>query len=322
MVSTLSCVTRDDKILPAVRGIDFVHVRQRSNWQLQSKSQGRPLLATALDLGMVGVYGEDADRIKKFDCLSHPIELFSGYDRYLAVGQVYGAPQYCTAAVNHGLCYFLDCLRSISSHAETARTVHVVPGLIHMGDKQFHHVYDTPGAIDGPSTKAAPVQADILEEFQPTSIIRQARQFDLKIEMLGTETAAEQELTIYYRATIPGGPVITLQPGHISRAVLKGTGVLTCKHMHCAERLVIPCALVRQGWLVSDECDVRRWVDASAGPKCLIWPQLDDFARCVAIQLHSLRQIVFRKNECISCCTTSLMREMPGEGRKELYHLM
>ncbi|KAL8685960.1 MAG: hypothetical protein Q9224_005602 [Gallowayella concinna] len=52
MVSTLSCVTRDDKILPAVRGINFVHVRQRNNWLLQSKPGGRPLLATALDLGM------------------------------------------------------------------------------------------------------------------------------------------------------------------------------------------------------------------------------------------------------------------------------
>ncbi|KAL8859971.1 MAG: hypothetical protein Q9178_003520 [Gyalolechia marmorata] len=310
MVATLSCVTRDDKILPAVRGIDMVHSRQRINWQCQSKPTGRPLLATALDLGMEGVYGKDADRITKFDRLSHPMELFSGYgyhDRYLAVDQIYGGPQYCTAAVSSGLCYFLDCLRSISSHAENARTVHIIPGPIQMGDKQFYHAYDPPGISNEPSTEPAPVQADILEGFQPTSIIRQARQFDLKIEMLGTESAAERELMVYYRATLPGGPVIWLLPGLNSKKVLRATGILTCKHMHCTERLVIPCALVRQGWLVSKESDVRTWVDASTGPKCLIWPQMDDFARCVAMRLHTSGHILVRKNECISCCTALLI---------------
>ncbi|KAL8840268.1 MAG: hypothetical protein Q9176_003960 [Flavoplaca citrina] len=325
MVSTLSCVTRDDRILPTVRGIDFVHGRQRTTWELQSKAQGRPLLATALDLGMEGVYGDDADRIKKFDRLSHPMELFSGYsdhDRYLAVGQIYGEPQYCTAAVNQGLCYFLDCLRSISSVAENARTVHIVPGPIQMGDKQFNHVYDTFGGSEVLSTEPAPVQADLLETLQLTSTSRQARRFDLKIDMLGTECAAERELMVYYRATLPGGPTIRLRPGRISNLALKGTGILTCKHLHCTERLIMPCALVRQGWFVSKDGDVQSWVDASAGPKCLIWPQLDDFARCVAIQLHSVGQIFIRKNECISCCLVSLLQEMPEKKRKNLYHLM
>ncbi|KAL8812078.1 MAG: hypothetical protein Q9223_007383 [Gallowayella weberi] len=157
MVSTLGCVTRDDEILPAVRGISLVHNRQRTNWGLQSKTQGRPLLATALDLGMEGVSGEEADRIRSsFDRLSHPMELFSGYSdhrRYFFVDQKpYGTPQYCTAAVNNGLCYFLDCLRSISSHAGKARTVHIVPGRIHMGDRQFNQIYDIPGTMGRPGT--------------------------------------------------------------------------------------------------------------------------------------------------------------------------
>ncbi|CAO1605241.1 hypothetical protein XANCAGTX0491_008763 [Xanthoria calcicola] len=323
MVSTLSCVTRDDKILPAVRGLNFVHVRQYGNWQMRSKDGGRPLLATALDLGMQGVYGNDADRIKKFDRLSHPMELFSGYsdhERYLAVNHLDGGPHYCTAAVNHGICYYLDCLRSISSDPETTRMVHIVPGHIQMDDKQFNHVYDSGGS--GPGPEAAPVQADVLEAFQPSRIGRQARRIDLKIEMRGTQTATDQELIVYYQATMPGGPVIRLQPGRISKAVLQGTGMLMCKHMHCTERLLLPCALVRQGWLVSDECDVRTWASASAGPKCLIWPQMDDFARCVAIQLHMPEQIVIRTNECIPCCTVSLVHEMPRQRPQELYHLM
>ncbi|KAL8767278.1 MAG: hypothetical protein Q9209_006170 [Squamulea sp. 1 TL-2023] len=325
MVSTLSCIIRDDNILPAVRGIYHVHVRQRTSWQMQSKEGGRPLLATALDLGMEGVYGLDAERIKKFDRLSHPMELFSGYsdhDRYLAVDGPYGGPRYCTEAVNHGICYYLDCLRSISSNADNARLVHIVPGHIQMGDKQFNHAYDIPGGDGVLTTDPAPVQADILEGIQPTSIVQRARRFDPKIEMLCTESATEQELIVYYRAAMPGGPVIRLRPGLISKVALRGAGRLTCKQMHCTERLVIPCALVRQGWLVSNEGDVRKWVDASNGPKCLIWPEMDDFARCVIIQLHALGHIAIRKNECISCCTVSLVHEMPRHGRNDLYHLM
>ena len=323
MVSTLSCVTRDDKILPAVRGLGLVQRRQRHNWQLQSKDGGRPLLATALDLEDVD--GIDTDRSENIR-LSYPLELFSGdEDRegYLARDQVFDGPQYCTAAVNRGLCFYLDCLRSISSDAETARMVHIVPGHIQRGDKQFNHVYDIScGSV--PSPKAAPVQADVLEGFQPTSIVGQPRRIDLKIEMRGIETTKDQELMVYYQVTMPGGSVIQLQPGRISEAVLHGTGILTCKHMHCTERLLLPCALVRQGWTVPYVCDVRTWVSASAGPKCLIWPQMDDFARYIAIQLHldSLDDIVIRRNECIPCCTVSLVQEMAGQGRQQLYHLM
>ncbi len=328
MVSTLSCVAKDDKILPTVRGLNVVHIRQYCNWQMQSKDGGRPLLATALDLGMQGVHDTVADRIIQFDRLSHPMELFSGNDKLDRVAHLYGGPQDCTAAVNRGLCYYLDCLRSISSDAETARMVHIVPGHIQRGDKQFNNVYDI-AHCSMPSPKAAPVQADVLEGFQPTSIVGQARRLDLKIEMLGMETTTDQVLMVYYQATMPKGPVVRLQPGLISKAALQGTGILTCEHMHCPERLLLPCALVRQGWLVSGDCDVRTWARTSAGPKCLIWPQMDNFARCIAIQLHldSPENILIRRNECIPCCTVSLVQEMPGQGRQQLsyqqlYHLM
>ncbi|KAL8993862.1 MAG: hypothetical protein Q9169_006033 [Polycauliona sp. 2 TL-2023] len=325
MVSTLSCVTRDDSILPAVRGIDNVHTRQHANWTSHLSSQGRPLLAPALDLGMEDVGGRDARRILKFDRLSHPMELFTGYsdhDRYLATGKFNGGPQYCTAAVNRGLCFFLDCLRSLSSHAENARMVHIVPGPIYMADKQFHHIYDAAG--DGQaSNMLAPVQADMVNETQYTNIMRQAQERDVTIEMLGTETAVEQVLMVHYRATIFGSPAVRLQPGRISKRALKGTGILTCKDLQCTDRLVVPCALVRQGWFVSNESNVRKWADAGTGPRCLIWPRMDDFARCVAIQMRSKKEhIVIQMNECISCCTVSIVHDVPKQNRKMLYHLM
>ncbi|KAL8808082.1 MAG: hypothetical protein Q9182_000360 [Xanthomendoza sp. 2 TL-2023] len=324
MVSTLSCVKRDDEILPAVRGISLVHDRQRTNWKFVSTPQGRPLIATALDLGMEGVVGEDADRIKEFDLLSHPMELFGGYSdhRQVLVDHPHSLPRYRTAAVVHGLCYFLDCLQSTSSHPGKARTVHIVPGRIHLGYKPFNQVFDP---RDSPSiTEPAPatVRVTFLEQLQAPSIMEQAPQSELSIDMQCAEAAEEQDLILYYHARIPGGSVIRLRPGAISWAVLQGTGILTCKHERRPERLVIPCAMVQEGWVVSKKSRVRQWAEAGNGPKCLIWPRLDDFARCVAMQLHSSEKIVIRKDECLPCCTISLVRELRGEGRKELYHLM
>ena len=286
--------------------------------------QGRPLLPTALDLGTKRHYGKDEDRIEEFDRLSHSMELFSSDDehcRYLARDPFSASPRYCTATVSQCLCYFLDYLRSICSLAENARMVHIVPGPIQMGDKQFYHVYDTMASNEIPNTKP-PVQADLLEIVQPSSILRQLRRFDGKMDILGTENATEAELTVYYRATIPGGPTIRLRPGRISQLALKWTGILTSEHLNCTERLIMLCALVRQGWRVSDESDVQTWVAASTGPQCLIWPQMDDLARCVAIQLHAGGFIAIWKIECISCCLVSLLQEMPKENRKDLYHLM
>lgn len=329
LVSTLSCIAMDDGILPTVRGLDHTRGRQHSMWIAVSPGDGRPLLATALNLGMQGVYGEDATILKDFDRLAHPIEIFSGYSnhtRYVArPDQPHDSGEYCTAAVNQGLCYYLDCLRSVNSHAENARTVHIIPGHIQMDDRQFSHVYDISAGTTEPSAETAPVQFDILGDLESTSIKQQPRQFDIKMEMLGLEKARDHELIVYYRATIPGGPVIKLQPGRISKAVLKGNGILTCKRSHCTSRLVLPCALVRQGWLVAYECDLQTWAKSSTGPKCLIWPQSDDLARCVAIQLHMLKlkeDIVLRKNECISCCTVGVVHDSNHQNYCQLYHLM
>ncbi|KAL8749752.1 MAG: hypothetical protein Q9184_006682, partial [Pyrenodesmia sp. 2 TL-2023] len=217
LVSTLSCVRRDDGILPTVRGIHITGARQLANWQRRSEDGGRPLPPTALDLDMQGVYTDEVEVIRYFDRLAHPMEIFSGYSnhtRYVPRGNIPLGGDYCTAAVNQGLCYYLDCLRSMSSNAENARTVHIIPGHIQMDDRQFNLVYDIPGGSERP--EVAPVHVDILEELESSSIIPQPQKVDFKLEMLGIEKAMDQELLVYYRAIIPGGPTVKLQPGFIS----------------------------------------------------------------------------------------------------------
>ena len=325
MVSTISCVTRDDVILPTVRGIALVYCRRHADWPLRLNARGRPLLAIALGLCTDGLYGPDADDIRKFDLLSHPMEIFSGYSdhsRYLPEKNPQGN-EYCTATVKQGLCYYLNCLRSLSSHAENARVVHIIPGHIQMGDKQFNSVYDSPVTSH---TYLSPLQFDILEESNSASIIQQPRPFHIKIEMLGLEKATDHELVVFYRAMVPEEPPIKLQPGRISHQVLKSTGLVSCKGLQCSSRLVLPCALVRRGWHFSDTNDTKTWIGSRTGHVCLIWPQLEDPARCVAIHAAfsgpGSSQIVLRSSECTSCSTVSLVREWPQMSRKELFNIM
>ncbi|KAI4188545.1 MAG: hypothetical protein L6R41_002060 [Letrouitia leprolyta] len=321
MVSTLSCVTRDDDMLPTIRGIHFVYLRQHEHWCLRSSDEGRPLLATAVDLETKSTFGRDNDLIRYHDRLAHAIEIFSGFSD-LEVYMPHAAPatgrSVRTAAVNHGICYYLDCLRSMSCHAEDARTVHVLPGRIQMGDRQFSHVSDIP-RNEGSIEELTPVQFDILDGSEAFDIPRHPETPKFKLEMLGVEKAIDEELLVYYRATTSGGSVIQLQPGQVSRAILHGTGVLTCNRSHCNPRLVLPCALVRQGWLIPMECDLMEWVNSSKGPKCLIWPHVNDLARCVLIQLHKGSYVFLRKDECISCCLANLVHV---DDRTALFHLI
>lgn len=322
MVSTICCVTRDDNILPTVRGILLVYNRHTMDWPLSLHARGRPLLAVSLGLNMNDVFGPDEEQIREFDLLSHPIEIFSGYSdhsRYLAERNPQGK-EFCTATVKQGLCYYLNCLRSLSSHAENARVVHIIPGHIQMNDKHFDNVYDYGNTS---YTHLSPIQFDILGD-STSAAIQQRRHFDIKLEMLGLEKAIDHELIVFYRATVPDEPAIKLQPGRISREVLKGTGMLTCERSRCTSRLVLPCAFVRQGWHLAGKDDTNTWVGSRTGPLGFIWPQLEDPARCIVIQeqLSLTTQIVLRRSECTSCCTVSLLREWPKKDRKELFHVL
>ena len=188
-----------------------------------------------------------------------------------------------------------------------------------MGDKQFNSVYDSPLTT---RTDLSPIQFDIMEESASASMIHQPQQYDINFQMLGLEKATDHELIVFYQALVPGEPAIKLQPGRISHEVLKGTGILTCERLRCTSRLVLPCAFIRRGWRLVDQDDTKTWIGSRTGHICLIWPYLEDPARCVAIQASLSVRIVLRRSECISCCTVSLVRESPVKGHKELLHVL
>ena len=270
-------------------------------------------------------YTDYVDLFEKPDLLSHPMEIFSGFSnhsRYRTKDRTHSGPEFCTATVSGGLCYFFSSLRSLSARAENARVVHIIPGHIQMGDRQFSSVYDMFG---GP-TRLSPFQYDVSEESDYASMIRQPRQLDIKLELRGLAKATDDELIVYYRAMVPGESAITVNPGRITYRVLRHSGILICERLHCISRPILPYAVIRQGWTVPDIDNTETWIGCRTGHICVVWPQLDDLARCVAIQATMGKMssyFALRRDECISCCTVSLVRERSKTGfRKELYHIL
>ena len=321
LVSLISCTVTDDKVLPNISGIRAVYFRAYDyleKWKL-SKDEF-PLLAIATGLCMEGMVGEWVDQHKHFDLLSHHIELFSGYcghDRYKPSKITRLGGEMCTATVRQGLCYYLDCLRSLSSIVANARVVHIVPGHIQMGDRQYDSTYDPSQTSWMANT---PIRFDIVENLDSGDTLGQSRWGNLKAEPCGLEKTTEHELIVFYKALIPNELPLNLRLCYLSRRILKNRGILTCDGRQCVSRLNLPCALVRQGWR-NDNPNPEAVIGYTGQKLCFIWPQLDDLRRCIVTQLYG-STVFFRRTECVSCCTTSLLREPTYDGWRGFLHIV
>lgn len=218
LVSTISCTVMDENILTNISGIRGSYVRAYYHL-IMSKGHGDdelPLLAIAAGLPMEGMGGNVSYyRHDKSDLLSRPMEFFSGYskhDRYYPENNRI-EKQFCTATVRRGLCYYLDCLRSLSSIVENARIVHIVPGHIQMGDRQFDSTYD-PGEME---RVRSPIKFDIIEKFDSGDTLEQLRRGNLKAEPRGVEKMTKHELVVFYKVLIPNEPPLNLTLCYISR---------------------------------------------------------------------------------------------------------
>lgn len=96
--------------------------------------------------------------------------------------------------------------------------------------------------------------------------------------------------------------------------------MLTCDGRQSVSRLNLPCVLVRQGWHTPDE-NSEALIGYRAEKLCVIWPQLDDLGRCIVTQLYH-SSVFIRRTECVSCCTTSLLRETRYNHHGKFYHIV
>lgn len=325
MVSTKSCTIRCNEILPTVRSIQCVYNKFANDFAMTQITRGLPLLSNALGLRMEGMHGDFANHYRKVDLLSHLMATFSGHfyhSRYLPENNPQGT-ECCSATIPQGLCYYLDCLRSLNSQAEHARMVHILPGHIQMGDMHFSITYDPP--VLHPSMNLSSIQFDNIEKCDPTNPFVQPQLANIKLEACGLEKSTDHELIVFCKVVLSGESALILRPTYISRKFLKGTGIFTCERIHCVSRLILPCFFIRRGWHIPDTRTPETKVGCRTGHLCLIWPQLEDLACCVVLQdgqYDGGGMVFFRRKECVPCCTINLARKQPQESRKELYIIL
>ena len=325
MVSTISCTIRDPELLPTIRGINCVYgnaLIRRQVARRQSEKGNNAMLSFALGLRIEDIFLTGDEVYNHFNLLSHPMELFTGYgchDGYTPKNNEGNLNEICTAEVQGGLCYYLDCLRRLSSHAETARLVHIVPGHIQMDDRQYIKIYDTSsGNVERPW---APVESEVIN-LEDNLLAPKPRLYQVTVKPKAIATANDNELIAYYEASANGETPYRIRPGRLTCEILKRTGAIACNKNDCGPNLAFPCSLVRQGWQRHGSQDKDKSTRSGIEPECFVWPQMSDIARCVAFQKSRSGSsgIFLRRSECLACCTTSVLRsQLTGTG---LYHIM
>ncbi|KAI9817885.1 MAG: hypothetical protein M1827_001004 [Pycnora praestabilis] len=189
MISTISCTVRDSDLLPTIRGIRIIHSEMSAQVSVARTATELPPLSVALGLEVEGMNFEHSQRYRRFDLLSNAIEIFSGHSdhaRYYNKISDSLDRDICTARVRQGTCYYLDCLRSLSSQADMACLVHVLPGHIQRGDKQFSSIFDPAWTSNGDLTT---IRYDTIEEHDSAAVVKEPQSAKIKIEAFGLENS-------------------------------------------------------------------------------------------------------------------------------------
>ena len=321
LISLISSTVRDPDILPTLDGLRTIYSHMHADVASKNGLEGS-LLPIALGLRPHDTKISDMQADFLLDILTPLVELFSaGTDRIVAIRKKAShnhQEQICTAIVEQGLCYYLDCLRETTSQAATMRLVHIIPGHIQMEDRLFTSIFDPQPLYS--DLRLPVVQCDNPEDSNTCETMNSEQQpFPMvppsswnphvTLKAFAQETSVEDRLLVFLEASIEGDRKARILPGELTRAVLRRTGLVICNQ--CNERLALPCHRVCGGWRIPR---TGEWPGHSTtAAECHVWPELSNAARCVAIQLNeSLVGLFLRRHECLSCCTITMTQNHPG----------
>lgn len=206
-----------------------------------------------------------------------------------------------TAVSFNGICCYIEALHGLSSNAAVLRRVHVLPGRIQKGDREYCLVTDFPPSASGrlPKAKLGP------ESITPPTKFRSDK-FDIKA--LVREVSNGSALNFDYEA-VSQSMLTRIRPGMFTRKVLRRTGTITCDKLTCKAHLVFPCRVVQEGWVTGpSESDIPFDGLQDRAVECSIWPfRENDIGRCVAISVTPFDDwTVIRNGECLPCCTKAV----------------
>jgi len=212
-----------------------------------------------------------------------------------------------TATASSGICCYRECLQGMRIDAAAMRLIHVVPGHIERGSAQYDILSDG-GSKDQISPLSEPVtlgQVDSANpKFKPISL------GNFRVKVLASESSTYRNLTLFYKVFLPGGLITQISPGRLSNQVLERTGILTChRNNKCKQQLATPCSAFQKGW-TDGQSTLGLKINAQIAV-CL-WSYQEDIARCIALVdpgRKSEQNVFIRRNECLPCCSESILRE-------------
>jgi hypothetical protein len=281
-------------ITPTVTGLQRIYAQCDQRIQLNGRARHSPLaFENVLGLNRV---------VDSFYMLSpeHLIAdvqcLFTGSPPY---SKTESGNCYRTAFSFDGICCYMEALHGLSSNAAVLRRIHVVPGRIQKGDREYSAVMDFTHQLELPLPKATLGTESI-------TLPAEFREDNIDIKALVREDAIGSELRFSYEAAFQG-TLARIHPGIFTQRVLRRTGLITCSKRTCKEHLVFPCSVIQEGWGELPYTLSRE----EQSTKCLIWPfRENDVGRCVAIGTAPFDEVLYvRKGECLPCCTKAVANE-------------
>ena len=294
LVRLIAGLERNDMISPTITGLQQLYGqclrRKESRWRTNGSP---PTVQDALGLlrNQDDVSNTLHDSLTPAYLMADVQCLFSGYRP--TAKEVYHN-NYRTAFSYNGICYYLEVLRGLSSNAAVLRRIHVLPGRIQRGDREYTAVWDCAPA---PQSQLPKATLGIKSVTLPTEL----RDDKIDIKALVTEVSGGGQLISYYQAMFQGATV-RIRPGMLTQRVLERSGLITCDKRTCDRDLVFPCRVIREGWDIEEH---RK--KSGRLTNCFIWPfREDDIGRCVAIEMALGSASYVRQGECLPCCTKAV----------------
>lgn len=284
-------------INPTISGLQSIFESRDSNIRptYVSDSESPPDIRCVL-----GVYSDTcvirSNRIPTV-FLEQAQSLFAGRPPNLQEDEVDGLE---IASSSNGICCYIEALNGLSCDAAVLRRVHVLPGRIQRGNREYNEVMDFQPTFETglPAAKLNPSNANVPTKFINASI---------DVKGIVREVPGTSALGFYFGAQVEGKAAI-ICPGLLTERVLSRTFIVPCNKKTCPKSLVFPCRVVQAGWdILAAARD-----GGSANPDCVIWPfQESHFGRCLAVVAEAATwgyPIYIRKGACLPCVTKGLAK--------------
>ena len=286
LVRLVAGTKRHDKINPTIAGLQHLYGQCLQRIEASCRRNGSPTVSDVLGLrlnpdGPTGYPLSPAYLMADVQCLFTV--------RRPTQDEIH-RNNYRTDFSYNGICCYFEVLHGLSSNAAVLRRIHVLPGRIQRGDREYTMVWDC-----APASQSQLPLPKVTLGAKTATLSSESRDDNIDIKALVTEESGGGQLIFYYQALLQDARVVRIRPGMLTQRVMERSGLVVCDKLTCNRDLVFPCQVICEGW------DVGEHRTTSGQPaECLIWPfREDDIGRCVATEFAQGKALYIRQGECL-----------------------